>query len=191
MKRENSMKRLSMVCALSLLLMGMVAGSTAALRSPAHIISAGSLLWAASGLSDACSLLSQSRVSAVLGVSIGSGEYPGGSSPFTGQPNRLLCQWSQPGNSFGGKRVRLDLFGPIGKLTPVERFNNAKTPVQGIVKTPISGVGDDAYYIVSGLNTSLYVKKGGSVFDIVVFGFPEDQIKAMEKTLAQDVLAKL
>lgn len=86
----------------------------------------------------------------------------------------------------------LDIFSPIGKLTPVDRFTNAKTPVKGITKTPVSGVGDDAYYITTpGLGTGLNVKKGNSAFQIRVNGFPVDQTKAMEKTLALDVLAKL
>jgi len=155
------------------------------------MVCTGNSLWAGEGAGDACSLLTQARVSAVLSVSVGAGEYPGGSSPFTGKPDRRVCQWSQPGSSFGGKRVRLDLFGPIGKLTPVDRFNNAKAPVQGIKKTSISGVGDEAYYVESRVNISLYVKKGSSVFDIVVLGFSPDQIRAMEKTLAQDVVARL
>jgi hypothetical protein len=76
------------------------------------------------------------------------------------------------------------MFGQIGKLTPAERFENAKTPVEGITKTPVSGVGEDAYYIESGLNTSLYVRKGASVFQMIVFGFSKEQVKTMEKTLA-------
>ena len=63
--------------------------------------------------------------------------------------------------------------------------------MQGITKTPVSGIGDDAYYIESGLNTSLYVKKGSSVFQITVFGFSAEQIKSMEKTLGQEAAANL
>jgi len=83
------------------------------------------------------------------------------------------------------------MFGQIGKLTPAERFENAKTPVQGITKTPVSGVGDDAYYIESGFNTSLYVRKGTSVFQMIVFGFSKEQVKTTEKTLAQEAASKL
>lgn len=98
--------------------------------------------------------------------------------------NRAKPAW--PAN-----RVLLHMFGPIGKLTPAQRFENAKAPVQGITKEPVSGVGDDAYYIESGLNTSLYVRKGSSVIQIIVFGFPKEQVKTMEKTLAQEAAAKL
>lgn len=134
--------------------------------------------------SDACSLLTQAQVSAVLGVSVGAGEHLTGS---------LLCGWSQPGDTnHSGKRVVLDNFGPIGSLTPADRFTNGKTPVKGISKTPVSGVGDDAYYITTpGLGTGLNVKKGSSVIQVRVYGFSQGQIEAMEKALAQDALAKL
>lgn len=140
--------------------------------------------WGAETAGDACALLPQARVSAVLGVSVGAGEHI--ASP-------LVCGWAQPNDTnHTGKRVVLTLYGPIGKLTPVDRFNNGKSPVQGIPKTPVSGIGDDAYYVTTpGLGTGLDVKKANSVFQIRVYGFPEDQIKAMEKTLAQDALTKL
>jgi hypothetical protein len=76
----------------------------------------------------------------------------------------------------------------------VQRFNNAKAPIQGITKTPITGVGDDAFFMVSQIRVTLHVKKGNSVFEIMVGGFPAEQIeqvKTMEKTLAQEVGAKL
>jgi len=145
-------------------------------------IPAGSSLLAAEP-ADACSLLNQSQVSAVLGLSVGAG-VPSG---------RFVCQWSQPGDtSLGRKRVLVNLFGPIGKLTPADRFANEKAPVPGITKTPISGVGEDAFYITHPVTgTGLTVKKGSSVFRINIYGFSPDQTKTMEKTLALDALSKL
>jgi hypothetical protein len=135
---------------------------------------------------DACSLLTQARVSSVLGVSVGAGQPISPTNPRT-------CGWSQPNDAnHTGKRVVFDVFGPIGKLTPMDRFTNGKTPIKGITKTPVSGIGDDAYFITTpGLGTGLNVKKGNSVFQIRVYGFSQDQIEAMEKALAQDALAKL
>jgi hypothetical protein len=81
----------------------------------------------------------------------------------------------------------------MGSLTPVQRFNNAKTPVPGITKTPVSGVGD-AFYMVSQLRLTIHVRKGNAIFEMMVDGFSADQIeqvKRMEKTLAEDVVAKL
>jgi hypothetical protein len=40
-------------------------------------------------------------------------------------------------------------------------------------------------------NIQLYVKKGSFFFKVRVLGFPAEQIKAKEKTLALDVLKKL
>jgi hypothetical protein len=136
--------------------------------------------------SDACSLLTPARVSALLGVTVGAGEPIGVRTPSQ-------CGWAQPNDtSHSGKRVMLDLFSPMGRLTPVDRFNNGKTPVKGITKTPVTGVGDEAYYVTTpGLGTGLNVKKGSSVFQIRVYGFAVELIEAIEKTLAQDVLAKL
>jgi hypothetical protein len=135
--------------------------------------------------SDSCALLTQAQVSAALGTSVESGEHVGGSP--------LMCGWSEPSDTnHNGKRVMANIFGPMGKLTPADRFNNVKTPIKGITKIPTSGIGDDAVYVTTGgLGTGLTVKKGSFVFEIRVYGFPLDQIEAKEKILAQDVLAKL
>ena len=135
---------------------------------------------------DACALLTQAQVSGVLGVSVGAGEkiVPN---------NTALCGWEVPGDKgVNRKRVMLGIYTQLGGLTPVDRFNHAKMPIKGITKTPVSGVGDDAIYATTpGLGTGLIFKKGASAFDVRVYGFPEDQIKAKEKTLALDVVAKL
>jgi hypothetical protein len=155
----------------------------------ASLVGVGLLLYAdslsAATPTDACALLTPARVSAVLGVSVGGGEHI---PPARGE----LCGWAQPSDtSHSGKRVVLDVFGPIGGLTPAERFAIGKKPVNGITKTPVTSLGDDAYYITTpGLGTGLNVKKGAAVFQIRVYGFPVDQIQALEKSLAQDVLTK-
>lgn len=150
------------------------------------IVTAGSSRPAGQGRGDACALLTPSQVTTVLGVSVGAGQRLVASSP-------LSCGWAQPGDtSHRGKRVVISILGPLGKVTPVERFANGKKDVQGITKTPVAGVGDDAYYVTTpGLGTGLNVKKGTAAFEIRVYGFSPDQIKAMEKTLAENALAKL
>jgi hypothetical protein len=51
---------------------------------------------------------------------------------------------------------------------------------------------DDAFYITTpGIGTALMIKKGSSVIQMRVYGFPVDQIKEKEKTLAQDAVPKL
>lgn len=137
---------------------------------------------------DACSLLTPTQVRAVLGVSVSAEKAP--ALPDGSHPT---CSWSQPGaNVFASKRALLDIFGPMGSLSPVDRFNNAKMPVPRVTKTPLSGVGDDAIYITTGASvTGLDVRKGNAVFQIRVSGFPLEQIKEKEKALAQDVLERL
>jgi hypothetical protein len=135
---------------------------------------------------DACALLTQAQVSAVLGAAVGAGQEI--------VPNRTtVCGWQVPGDK-DRKRVVLLIYTQIGSMTPVQRYNNAKMPiaVKGITKEPVTGVGDDAVSVTTqGLSTGLIFKKGASAFDLRVYGFPLDQVKAKEKTLALDVIARL
>jgi hypothetical protein len=140
----------------------------------------------AASAADACSLLTEARVSAVLGVSVGAGQHIAAN-------NSLICGWSQAGSTTpSSKRVVVDILDAVGSAKPVDRFNRSKTPVEGITKTPVSGIGDDAFYVTTpGIGTALMVKKGSSVIQIRVYGFPVDEIKEKEKALAQDALPKL
>ena len=135
---------------------------------------------------DACSLLTEPEVNAVLGISVSAGQHITPNNP-------LLCGWSQSGATTpGSKRVVVDILASIGTSTLVDRFNIAKTPVEGITKTPASGIGDDALYITTpGIGTALMVRKGTSVVQIRVYGFSVEEIKAKEKTLALNALPKL
>lgn len=86
----------------------------------------------------------------------------------------------------------LGAYTQIGSMSPVQRFNTANTPLQGIAKVPVSGVGDDAILATTaGFGTGLIFRKGSAAFDLRVNGFPLDQVEAKEKSLALDVLAKL
>jgi len=98
-----------------------------------------------------------------------------------------MCGWSEPsGATITNKRVTLT-------LSTTKSHDAGKQPYQGITKTPVSGIGDDAYYVTaSGLGTALNVKKSAEAFSVSVKGkFTIDEVKAMEKTLALEVLAKL
>jgi hypothetical protein len=67
-----------------------------------------------------------------------------------------------------------------------------KVMQKSVVKTPVTGIGDDAVFVAtSGIGTGLYVKKGNFAFQIRVFGFPVEEIEAKEKILAENILAKL
>ena len=129
---------------------------------------------------EACALLTQSRLSTVAGVSMGAG------SPIS-RPG--TCQWAGQ-----GKIVTLTITQTKGGKTPVDQFNaSKKSTLPGIAVEPVSGVGDDAFYVSYGGNTSsgfgLVVKKGSSSFEFRVYGF-KDQSKTVAKTLALDIVPK-
>lgn len=135
---------------------------------------------------DACSLLTEAQVSAVLGV------------PAAGRAlGPKSCIWVQTGVKPGSPKRRVDLVilimqGYTGGYA-MATMPNAPTSA-----THVSGLGDDAYYLSmkSGPpTTELRVKKGSVAFGIQVQShdtpFTPDEIKAKEKTLALDILAKL
>ena len=129
--------------------------------------------------SDACSLLTQAQVSSALGVSVDAGK----------GPVPKLCQWTQPGN-VGANLLEVDL-----TLIPVEGFTAAKTPNEKTSVAPVSGLGDDAYYFATtaGKFMTIRVLKGSIAFSVSVRGGKPsvEQIKAIEKTLAEEAVAKL
>ena len=129
---------------------------------------------------DACSLLTQTQMSAALGVSVGAGSHV--------TPTFLkTCTWDAAGGSAKGvKYVTLMLEG-------VDAYEAGKTVrARTIVITPVSGVGDGAYYLSLGRNTGLIVKKGNVAFKVAVYGeAPLEQKKAMERVLALQALPKL
>jgi hypothetical protein len=145
------------------------------------------LLYGAGGIAgssdDACGLLTQSQVGTALGVPVQTGK----------ETSVRTCQWDQSDVSGSkGKHVTLTIFGQMGRLSPVDRFNNSKQTVSGIAKTPVSGVGDEALFIPT-LGIALNVKSGNSAFQIRVSGagLSEEDIKRMEIALAKQAISKL
>lgn len=144
---------------------------------PAVLLAVGSAIVpsASAAPSDACTLLTPEQVSSVLGVTVGAGERVVASSP-------KICGF---GGAASAKRV-------VVALLTSEMFTHEKTPLQGISEESVSGLGDDAHFMTTpGFGTGLSVKKNDCAFKIRVYGFPLGQIKEKEKTLAQQVLAKL
>jgi hypothetical protein len=127
---------------------------------------------------DACLLLTQAEASTALGISV-----------LPGKPQSTifqLCLWGPAGaNLLEGQRVLVRIVMP-------QAFRLGKLPVTGVVVTPVSGLGDDAYSVTDpALGTTLYVQKGSATFDVEVGGFSDAQTKTIEMTVAQDVLSKL
>ena len=136
----------------------------------------------ASAADEACALISQSQVSTALEVPV---------NPGTPIAKPSSCQWAGK-----GRIATLTITQPLAGKSPLDRFNAGKaSTMPGIIVEPVSGVGDDAYYVYfntkerSGLG--LVVKKGSSAFEIRVYGFELDKAKSVAKTLCQTVAGKL
>ena len=120
-----------------------------------------------------CKLLSQTQVSAALGVTVGAGQPIGTKG----------CSWS---SEKPHEIVTLSLWPP-------EQWDRLKaSPIPGTTNAPAPGLGDDAFYTTVAQYTVLYVKKGQTVYLFKVYGV-QDKAKQMsaEKKLAQHALAKL
>ena len=130
---------------------------------------------------EACALITQTQIGAALEVPVGDG------TPI-GRPS--TCQWAGK-----GRIATLTIMQPLGGKSALERFNAGKnSTMPGITTEPVSGVGDEAYYIYfSGTMRALglVVKKGSSVFEIRVYGFEVDKAKSVAKTLCQTIAGKI
>ena len=127
-----------------------------------------------------CTVLTQAQIKAATGAAVGEG------SPIA-RPG--TCQWSG-----AGKMVTLTINVLRAGKSPVDQFNDGKRLLPGITIEPVSGVGDDSYYVFFSGSTraglGILVKKGTSVFEIRMYGFDLDKAKPGAKTLAQNAAAK-
>jgi hypothetical protein len=128
---------------------------------------------------DACALLTPAQVSAALGVPVGSGAYV---TPTF----KKTCTWSATTSGGGTVTLNLqslDLFESGKKLASYSK--SAST-------APVSGLGDDAYYFVTGKLVSLIVKKGNAAFKVAVYAqIPIEKQEAAEKSLAVQAVSGL
>jgi hypothetical protein len=66
-----------------------------------------------------------------------------------------------------------------------------KAPIVPYIKTPVSGIGDEAIYIKGGNLVWLSVKKGDKILNVKVYGVNDEaKQKTIEKTLALETLPK-
>ena len=119
---------------------------------------------------DACSFFTAADVSSAIGSPVAKGTSTPG---FT-----QTCTWDIQ----SGGAVTLH-------FQTIAFFNAGKGALAGSERTSASGIGDEAYYLVGGLS----VRKGGTAFKVSVYSrdLSPDQLKAVEKNLAQQVLSKL
>jgi hypothetical protein len=121
-----------------------------------------------------CSLLTSAQVTAAVGVSVGAAQ----PIATTG------CSWTAP-----HMIVTLSLWDG-------SKWDQMKTPVPGMNRTAVSGLGDDAFYTTMGpasgkQTATLTVKKGSTAYLIKVYGPNVTDQMSMEKALAGNVLANL
>jgi hypothetical protein len=149
---------------------------------------------AAAPPNDACTLVTQSQVSAAIGVSMAAGSHvtptflrtctwaPSGAS---GNGVRALTLYIQTADQYEAGKQMLEQMETRAK---VEKHGNSQPPVI----TPLSGIGDDAFYLDMANTMSLIAKKGNVEFKFVIYGdLPGEKKKAAEKTLALEVVSKL
>ena len=133
---------------------------------------------------DACSLLTVQEVSAALEVQ----SLPG--KPLFG--HSTACSWSDDAaQSVDHRRVTLSV---VNTTVP---FNTMKTSPRLTIE-PVSGVGDDAYYVLLKSDSpQLAVRKGGTVIQIRVLNglkakpFNLAQEKAKEAALGKAAAARI
>jgi len=121
-----------------------------------------------------CSLLTSAQVTAAVGVSVGAAQ----PIATTG------CSWTAP-------HIIVTL-----SLWDGSKWDQMKTPVPGMNRTAVSGLGDDAFYTTMGpasgkQTATLTVKKGSTAYLIKVYGPNVTDQMSMEKALAGNVLANL
>jgi hypothetical protein len=142
------------------------------------------LAWAAAP-TNACALLSQAQIAAALGFEMDAGKNIIGADD---------CRWIQKGAAAGSDGVLLQV-----NLTKAQSFETGKTPLPNWNKTPIAGLGDDAYSADRGgkitfpMSPSLSVKKG-AVAVVIIARVPKatlEQTKDVEKKVASAILEKL
>jgi len=125
---------------------------------------------------DACSLLTQAQIKSAIGAEVSEGA--AGSAK--------LCQWNA--SLAPGAKVN---FVTLVLQDPNFFANGKKVPAPAIV-TPVSGVGDDAYFVAVRDQVGLVVKKGSSAFKVAVYAkLPNDQKETMEKKLAMQIASQL
>jgi hypothetical protein len=129
--------------------------------------------------SDACSLLTQAQVKSALTVPVNAG---------TSTPDKKVCTWNVSTPTAKGVKF-VTLF-----LEDVSVYQSAKQASPGRVITPVSSVGDDAFYSTMGTFVLLHFKKGSVAFRVSLYAgtdIPMEKKQDMEKTLALQIASEL
>jgi len=124
--------------------------------------------------SDPCAQVTAAEVSAALGETVDAGKKVG----------TKTCSWSA--NKPTHEIVSL-MFSPPGDWS-----TRKSRLMPGVTKAPVSGVGDEAFALTAANFTTLYVKKGSTIFMVRVYGVPDvGRQLDIEKPIAKTVAAKV
>ena len=123
---------------------------------------------------DPCAPVTPAQVSAALGETVAAGQ----------QAGTKTCSWQADKPTH---QIVSLMFSPPGD------WNTRKTRLMpGVTKASVSGVGDEAFALTAANFTTLYVKKGSTIFMVRVYGVPNvGRQLAIEKPIAQTVAAKV
>jgi len=124
--------------------------------------------------SNPCAQVTAAEVSAALGETVAAGQ----------QVGTKTCSWSAEKPTH---QIVSLMYSPPGD------WNTRKTrQMPGVTMASVSGVGDEAFAETVGTFTTLYVKKGSTIFMVRVYGVPDvGRQLAIEKPIAQTVAAKV
>ena len=135
----------------------------------------------AAPITDSCALLTPPEITAAIGVPIDPGKHVLPTSA-------IMCSWPQTGASAEtATRVMLN-------FTSLDSFTKEKTPNNPrVFIAPVSGIGDEAFYVTTDFGISLYTRKGNTAFVVGVHdkALPPNEVKAKEKALALNAAARL
>ncbi len=124
--------------------------------------------------SDPCAQVTAAQVSAALGETVAAGQ----------QAGTKTCSWTADKPTH---QIVSLMYSPPGD------WNTRKTrQMPGATKASVSGVGDEAFAETAANFTTLYVKKGSTIFMVRVYGVSNaGQQLAIEKLIALKVAAKV
>jgi hypothetical protein len=124
--------------------------------------------------SNPCAQVTAAEVSTALGETVAAGQ----------QAGTKTCSWTADKPTH---QIVSLMYSPPGD------WSTRKTRLMpGVTKATVSGVGDEAFAETAGKLTTLYVKKGSTIFMVRVYGVPDPTRQlAIEKPIAQKVTAKV
>ena len=126
---------------------------------------------------DACSLITADEAAAAVGQPVAAGAVP--------EPGAHSCLFATRALSADGVEI---------SITGLDTFNPTQKSIPGLTITPVSGIGDAAYYLSMGAGSDvLEVRKGSTTFSVSILrkGASDVQLQGDEKTLALAILGRI